>query len=413
MHELYKAQETISKQQAQVANVQATLRMTPEKLTSVKIFKMKGHTWPDEVRLLVYKYLTLRVSPEAIPELIASTIDATIPWAMESGLTLPTVSTCRSWRAELGVLARSDASLTLAESDGIRCAGTDATPIGGKLEVATFNGRVELEGSTMDLLFGGCCVVPDQTAVGEAGAVKTMFAQRAAELEAVITAYAQRHGAAAARAALPASSNVGMHQMGRGGVIITDGASAAIAGRREISKLITEAVKEKFGDSWATMSEAERDAETKTYGANCMRHLPNTWIAGGEKAELEWVKEAIGASIDELEMSDVEKEKARLTPGVGGLVRAIAKEFGTGEDVYAKGEGEKVFTPWAESEHLEALVVHIERAEKGSRFDIATKATLDADFNFEDKSEGDISDDGSTKESDGNDRESSHESESD
>ena len=76
-------------------------------------------------------------------------------------------------------------------------------------------------------------------------------------------------------------------------------------------------------------------------------------------------------------LSDAEKEKARLSPGCAGLVRAAAKEFATGDDAYAKGEGNKAFAPWLgreDSPHLKGLVVKIDRAEKDSRFDIETRA---------------------------------------
>ena len=59
-----------------------------------------------------------------------------------------------------------------------------------------------------------------------------------------------------------------------------------------------------------------------------MRHLPNTWINGGEKHETEWLKAAVSESIDALDMTEAQKEKARLTPGCAGLVRAIAKASG-------------------------------------------------------------------------------------
>ena len=194
----------------------------------------------------------------------------------------------------------------------------------------------------------------------------------------MISAYIKLHGdrAEAARA-LPAASSVGLHQLGGGGVISTDNASAALAARRAISELVEAAVKEHIGDEeWTKMTADEQSHATLTYGANCFRHLPNTWISGGEKAETVWLKESIGATIDALDMTDVEKEKARLNPGMAGVVRAAAKEFGTGQDVYAKGEGLKVFKPWVEEHmvHKSRLIMRIERAEKGSRFDIATKA---------------------------------------
>lgn len=57
------------------------------------------------------------------------------------------------------------------------------------------------------------------------------------------------------------------------------------------------------------------------------------------------MKETLALSLDDVDLTDAEKEKARLAPGCAGLVRAMAKEFGTGDDVYAKGEDNKAFSP--------------------------------------------------------------------
>ena len=261
-----------------------------EKLQRVKaahdqivIFKAEGGRWSDDVRLLVYKFLTLRVPPESIPECIISTIVAAIPWALEAGLSAPSVSSVRAWREELGVLVRSEAAITLAESDRIMCAGTDATPV-NTTELATFNGRVELKGSTLDLLFSGCYEVPDQSGVGEGSMTKTILQRRATELEGVITAYAAAHGEQAALAALPMSANIGLHQL-KQGVVITDNASAALAGHRHIAKLIAEAVKDKLGDAIETMSETEIEARQKLRRSR-QKDLPlGRWASASQEAQ--------------------------------------------------------------------------------------------------------------------------------
>ena len=230
-----------------------------ERLANVRIFKPDGAhgTWPDDVRMLAMKYLTLRTSPSEIPELIASTALAVVPWAADAGFRVPSIAFVRGLRVELGVLARSDAALTLAESKRIVCAGTDASPV-DQSEVATFNGRLEnKDGSMTDLIIGGAYRVSDTTALGESNAAENMFARRALELDAVIEAYATLYSKAEAEAALPDSANIGLHQLGGGGVIITDNASAALKGARVLSELVAKAVKEKMGEEWETMAEDE------------------------------------------------------------------------------------------------------------------------------------------------------------
>ena len=87
------------------------------------------------------KYLGELVSPEAVPELIASTILAVVPWAREAGLKLPTGRFVRELRTELGVLARTDAALAIGEAERVSCVGMDGTPV-DQDAVATVGGRV-------------------------------------------------------------------------------------------------------------------------------------------------------------------------------------------------------------------------------------------------------------------------------
>ena len=128
------------------------------------------------------EYLVHRVPPSSIPELVAKTTIAAVPWAVDAGLQLPDVSFVRNLRYELGVLARSEASVTLGESERIAAAGTDETPVNTE-EFATFNGRlVNAEGEVEDLIFGGAYRVAQQTAAGQAQAVNEMFMRRRVEV---------------------------------------------------------------------------------------------------------------------------------------------------------------------------------------------------------------------------------------
>ena len=335
-----------------------------------------GGTWPDDVRLLYMKLLVLGCAPSNLAEVVVSCIVACVPWAIDAGLELPDVGFARTLRGELGQLAKSESAIAIAGSRVVG-AGVDATPI-NTAEYGTFNGRLE---NGRHLIMGGAFRFPGQTALIEAGSVATMFDRLSEDFEMIRAEVTRLHGADACAALLPTSGSVGLHKCGDGCVITTDNATAALAGRREISRLVANAVETSFGSAWAAMDDEARAAATLSYGANCFRHLPNTWLAGGEKFESAWLKTAMEASIAELAMSDEEKRKARITPGCAGLVRAIAKEFGTGEGVYAKGEGEKVFTPWVKTNYPQSLVVRIERAEKGSRFDIATRAAWAISYN--------------------------------
>ena len=347
-----------------------------ERCDSVRIFRADGAygSWPDDVRMLLMKLLVCGVSPPEVAEVVASVVDAVVPWAIDAGLSLPNEAFVRRLRDELGVLARSESAVAIGDADRVACAGTDATPV-EQLEHAAFNGRLVTGGNRRDLIFGGAYQVADTTAAGEAASVSKMFARLQEDLEVVRAITTRVHGAEVALELLPAAGSVGLHKCGGGGVIITDNASAATAGCRAIQRDVATDVEAHLGAEQCSAMGAAVLAHAKlTYGVNCFRHLPNTWLAGGERHESAFLKGAIDGSIAQLNMSDEEKRKARISPGCAGLVRAIAKEFGTGAGVYAKGEGHKAFRPWLLRKHPKALVIGIQRAEKGSRFDIATRA---------------------------------------
>ena len=112
----------------------------------------------------------------------------------------------------------------------------------------------------------------------------------------------------------------------------------------------------------------------RVLGANCFRHLPNRWLAGGEKKETALLKSLLATSLETLGLSDAEIDRARLTPGLNGVLRAASKEFGMGSNTNAKGEGTKYWQPHILKTFPSELVIPVERTEKGTRFDIMTRA---------------------------------------
>ena len=174
-----------------------------------------------------------------------------------------------------------------------------------------------------------------QDAKGEADNVELQF-DRLAELAGEVAAdFTRVHGARAAAAAnLPAAADVGLHKF-IAAVLLTDNASPALAMRRELQARIAARIERRIDPAvWAAMSKEGQLRMVRTHGGNCWRHLVNTWIGGGEKAELAWLKTECEARLAAI--PEVERNRLRLQPGLGGVIRALAKFLGTGQGAYAK-----------------------------------------------------------------------------
>ena len=242
------------------------------------------------------------------------------------------------------------------------------SPLPLQLEFTT-TGVVTAEGRPINT---GIFQLSHQDAKGEADNVDLQFA-RLAELAGEVKAdFTRAHGARAAAAAkLPDSADVGLHKF-IAAVLLTDNASPALAMRREWQNRIAERIKRRVDPAvWAAWSKEEQARAVRTHGGNCWRHLVNTWIGGGEKAELAWLKTECESALESI--SEVERNRLRLQPGLGGVIRALAKFLGTGQGTYAKGEGNCAWAGYVESHYASTLVLPFGRAERGSRMDFATR----------------------------------------
>ena len=331
------------------------------------------------MRELVMRHLVARVPPAAVPDMIAATVLAVVPWAPEEGFKVPAVRYVRGMRAELGELAKLEAALSVGETKRIKAAAQDASPLHDQTEVATLNGRLA-DGT--DIMFGGCYRIGDQTAVGEADSAELMFVRMEDRVATLRTEVERLLGAPAA-AALPARGAVGLHKLA-GGVVVSDNASAATATTRELIRRVGLDVAKNFPggpEEFAKLSDDDKAKKVRVLGVNCFRHLPNTWLAGGEKKETELLKSLLATSLESLELSEADIERARLQPGINGILRAASKEFGLGANTNAKGEGTKYWAPHILETYPRELVIPVERTEKGTRFGIMTRAANAIYFN--------------------------------
>ena len=254
------------------------------------------------------RHLVARVPPSAVPDMIAAAVLTVAPWALDEGLRVPSEQFVRGLRAELGELAKLEAALSVGETERIKAAAQDASPLHDQTEVATLNGRLA-DGT--DIMFGGCYRIGDQTAVGEADSAELMFVRMEDRVATLRTEVERLLGAPAA-AALPARGAVGLHKLA-GGVVVSDNASAATATTRELIRRVGLDVAKNFPggpEEFAKLSDDDKAKKVRVLGVNCFRHLPNTWLAGGEKKETELLKSLLATSLESLELSEAEIDRA-------------------------------------------------------------------------------------------------------
>ena len=185
----------------------------------------------------------------------------------------------------------------------------------------------------------------------------------------------QSHGREATDEALPFADSVGMHVLS-GKVGIADNASTAQKCiRTEAAALVKQAVREHMGEEkWSRLSQPEQEEAGKLYGANCHRHLGNTWIDGGAKSEMQMLD-------DEIPTRDIEAAKhLRCTADVNKLIHAYSKGLGEGQNRYGKGFGESK-RAMLEEEYGDALYQTVQRTDKGTRMDACTEAAFDMYWN--------------------------------
>ena len=166
------------------------------------------------------------------------------------GMELADVDFVRKQRTELGALHRIVCGLAFAGCVRLAHQQNGASPLdlrelfgGSSLLDETIDGKTERR----RWCGTGGFVIHDQSAAGEAAAIKTrLFDRLRAMVETLTTLYTTKHGAAAAAAALPDAAKVRVGQLA-GATYGTDNASAATAGARVISELVRVDVREAHG----------------------------------------------------------------------------------------------------------------------------------------------------------------------
>jgi hypothetical protein len=217
--------------------------------------------------LVSFRRLDHRPSSRRRRKVFAATADAIVPEQLEEeGMELPDNQFCRNLRGEMAPLHNQVMSNTLADAKGVATTCVDATPweqkeyLGGPMQVD------EKGGARRDWCGVGIVQIGDQAAKAEALAVKEGIFDQLRNTQVLLhKAYAAKYGEAAAAAALPNASAIGVRQC-VGGITLSDGASAALAGQRAFGELVVEDVKAAMGEEeYNKLAPEEQKRRTKVW----------------------------------------------------------------------------------------------------------------------------------------------------
>ena len=214
----------------------------------------------------------------------------------------------------------------------------------------------------------GVVEIHDQTAVGEARAIKEKVIDRfRAGVESLRGYLVKKFGAAEADSVLPAAGGVAARKISTYG---TDNAAAALLSHQEIQKIVEEDVIAHVGDGeWAKLGDDEKKKLVKVWGTTCMRHLANTFLDGGVKRDSAWLAAKLADSVAAAPW------RLRLNGDLNKLFHACAKGLGEGIDLYGRGVGAKRYRPFLKKNFPRELHLTLERFDKGARQDGSTQVS--------------------------------------
>ena len=328
----------------------------------------RGMPFTPKTRLLIQRLLSENVPPAAIPEVMSAVAEAILESFPERlrDMELPNPDFCRNQRTEAGALNEVVVAAAFAGAKRVVSIGADDSPVDG-VEVNGTVARFQDEDGKLTDWSLAAELIANKTAKAEASFIKERVVERlAAAAERLRDELEERYGPTAA-ALLDAKEC----RLGRlaGSVAISDNASAAIATSRELGHLVQAAVVEELGrEVVMMMTPDELEAATEMFLGTCERHLANTLLDGAIKAEGEFLTTRYADDLARL------SKDLRATLDVSAVCRAIAKAYGTGDGLYAKGLSEIDWLPYLDSRTDGKEMLTFKRTDKGHRQDNQTDA---------------------------------------
>ena len=328
----------------------------------------RGMPFTPKTRLLIQRLLSENVPPASVPEVMSAVAEAILESFPERlrGMKLPNPDFCRNQRMEAGALNEVVVAAAFAGAKRVVSIGADDSPVDGVEVNGTVARLQDADGVCTDWSLAAEPIA-DKTAKAEASFIKEQVVDRlAAAAERLRDELEERYGPTASALLDPKECRFARLA---GSVAISDNASAAIATSRELGHLVQAAVVEELGrEVVMMMTPDELDSATEMFLGTCERHLANTLLDGATKAEAEFLTTRYADDLARL------PKDLRATLDVSALCRAVAKAYGTGDGLYAKGLSQIDWLPYLLDMTSGKEMLAFKRTDKGHRQDNQTDA---------------------------------------
>ena len=322
-----------------------------------------GRKAPAVIRKMICHMIARRTPPSAVVPNIVAVLKYVAPSLLD-GAHLPNVDFVRKVRREMGRTAKTLAASRLARATSVETAHVDGSSLDQHETVAV---SVIADGKHLTL-------DASRTAIGKTSELEAQsFEDTFIDLAQMLDDWHDESEAtgvdAATRAAIGASSEVGLHRVRKP---VTDNCAQALKMASIICDKIAAAVEKHHRDNgtWDGLSADEKKKELATFAITCHNHLRNILVKRGAKASTARLKDLLDD-----ELGRIPKDE-RIVADADALVRSIWKEFCSTHKNYAKGQGYKVFTPWLRRERVGSLFLAPPRGDCGSRHDFSTSAAM-------------------------------------
>jgi len=358
--------------------------------STVKVFKKesignrRGAAVPEWMRLMIYEVVAHGAPPSGVEGIVRAVLKKAAPF-MEVKY-FPRTETIKYLRIEIGLVSDSVSALRLAECKAVLQIGHDGTDVNGVALLAA-NLRVELKnGDTTDLMLRACFVALGKTSelefksiLGALQRLKDLLTYWRAEFS---TLFGENE-----ESGLPDPAGIDLKKL-LAKAIMSDNAAAAVGTSKKIVDYLMKELKEMVEDgdealkelpghvlqilqdegldaaALAKMSDDELWDLLAPIILTCARHTSNLLVDYGAKAELKYLKEALG------EYLDLFSSFERVTADITGLLRATGKEFDfRSQATYPKGDAVTYFFHWLHENYPVRPILNSFRAMLGGRQD--------------------------------------------
>jgi hypothetical protein len=290
-------------------------------------------SYSTEYVVLIMKLLTKGMTAPAVVHALRSCFSEVRGGQEGVDWDIPCVDFVNSVRKTIGHLQHLLTGLDIGADVRIICLNHDASNLKG---ISTFAASATLEmpddEPNKDVALSATMIAPGKDSADEAQCVAQWF-ERAVALVTKFITFLKMRDLDPAAFGVPLPEEISMRKM-LGGGIQSDNASVALLAGSIMHETAIAKLEEFCGDEWELLSDAEIAAATRLMHLHCWAHLRCLFEKGG----LEYTDALLKVKMGECVLDAFVGERLELN--INSLIRAVQKFFNTGQNSYAKGQGD-------------------------------------------------------------------------